>query len=77
MRTILAATLASILLSSLGCATARDATGGISHADWHVTNGEYRPWNDVNSGGLPRQRFSTFGGPYGYSNWSSPSYALR
>ena len=78
MRTILAVLFVSLLLSiSSGCAATRGAAGGISHDDWHATNGEYRPWNDVNSGGLPPMRWFPRGGPaWSLTNSNTPNYAL-
>jgi hypothetical protein len=55
MRTILAVAVIGVFLSaSSGCATTRNAQSSFYRpADWYSSESGYRPWNDVNSGGLP------------------------
>lgn len=80
MRAALAVLLAGILLvAGAGCAATRNTHSSFFRpADYYSSEGGYRPWNDVNTGGLPPLSFWPYGcGPYAYgSNWDSPTVRL-
>lgn len=62
---IIAATaaLAGILATLSGYAISRGPTGlALKAVPWHLHDGDYRPFNDINSGSLPRPYFGIYGG---------------
>ena len=55
--------LAGILATLSGCAISRSPTGlALKAVPWHLHDGSYRPFNDINSGSLPRTYLSIYGG---------------
>jgi hypothetical protein len=65
-----------LLLAASGCATTRNSQPSVYRTtNYQAAGGEYRPWNDVNSGGLPSMRWWGYGGPtWNFSNSNSPNY---
>lgn len=66
--------LAAILLSiAPGCATTKNTYSSFYRpADYYSSTGGYRPWNDVNTGGLPPLGFWGCGG----TSYSDPTVRL-
>jgi hypothetical protein len=64
MRLAIFAVLAGIMTILPGCAISHGPDGLVCKAiPWHLHDGSYRPWNDVNSGSL--QRWNSWGSIYG------------
>lgn len=65
-KTFLAILAMGLLLPATSCTLTRGENGRliVEHTH-HSARGQYRPWCDLNSGGLP-----SFW--YGYSNWGAP-----
>lgn len=46
-----------------GCAISQGPSGLVLKAvPWHLHDGTYRPFNDINSGNLPRSHIGVYGG---------------
>jgi hypothetical protein len=56
-RLLMLVAISSTSMSLTGCTIERGPNGPAIHAaSWHLQDGTYRPWNDVNSGTLSRWR---------------------
>jgi hypothetical protein len=73
---MLAMAMIGLLVPATSCTLTRDASGRlmVEHTN-HSARGQYRPWCDLNSGGLPPWWWgSGFGPPYNAtpSQWTMP-----
>lgn len=68
MRRMLCLAFAAMLLVTVpACTISHEPCGLVVRpADWHLTDGTYRPWNDINSGTLAMPPGSYWGNPWGY-----------
>lgn len=76
-RVVCLAFAALLLITVPACTISHEPCGLVVRpADWHFTNGTYRPWNDINSGTLAAPAGAYWGNPWGYGYYlggSSPT----